>query len=356
MPKITILDTLYPDFISTQPLGPASTYEAELWKVMSRQFGTADFFSRNLAPLGWTCLDIVANHPGLQSRWASEHGWASGASCQAIALEQIKTFAPDVVFMQDLSFFDAATLRLLAGKYLLAGQCSCPMPTYENVKQFAVLFTSFPHYVKKFEEAGVKSAYLPLAFEPSVLEGPQPERDIDISFVGGVGRDSHWKSGTDTLEIIAQAFPARFQWWGYGLDRLPADSALRACYRGEAWGRQMYDVYRRSKIVINRHGEVAEGYTNNLRAFEATGCGGLLFTEDSKNLADFFVESNGVNPDPEVIAYASADEAVDLMEHFFNGEEFLAVVAANGQSRTLRDHTYSQRMKVVSETLTGMLQ
>ena len=56
----------------------------------------------------------------------------------------------------------------------------------------------------------------------------------------------------------------------------------------------MYKVYGRSKIVINRHGEVAQGFANNMRMFEATGMGALLMTGQSPNLSDFFSEKECV--------------------------------------------------------------
>ena len=68
---------------------------------------------------------------------------------------------------------------------------------------------------------------------------------------------------------------------------LPA-SAIRQCYEaGQAWGRQMYQVLLRSKIVLNHHGDIAP-YANNLRLFEATGMGALLLTDWKENLEEMF--------------------------------------------------------------------
>lgn len=314
------------------PVDPSCSYESNLAAVLGRQFGTAAFYSDNLRALGHQVIDVITNHPGLMAMRSLE--------------SQLAEFKPDVVFLQDLNI-DLAGHR----PPLLAGQLSCPWPGDEAVRKCAILFSSFPHYIPRIEALGVKAVYLPLAFEPSVLEGPQPERDIDISFVGGVGRDSHWKQGTDVLEAVAAAFPDRFQWWGYGLDRLSPSSPLRACCKGEAWGRKMYDIYRRSKIVINRHGEVAEGFAQNLRMYEATGCGALLLTD---NQTDLFVDGE------EIATYSTPEHAVEMLRYYLDVKIFEVgtdpfEIARAGQRRTLRDHTYTQRMKVVSEVLTGML-
>lgn len=359
--RILIIDSLYPDFLKTCPVDPASDYETELQKILSKQFGTFDAYSKNLRKLGHRCIDVIVNNGPLQQMWAEENG--RPFTFAGTAIDQIEAFAPDCVFVQDLSFFDAATLSMISGKYLLAGQLSCPWPVDDRVSKFHCLFSSFPHYINRISECGVKAVYLPLAFEPSVLEvriepsggddtariqaainSLAPERDIDISFVGGVGRESHWRQGTDTLEAVAAAFPDRFQWWGYGLDNLPAGSALRGCYKGEAWGREMYSIYRRSKIVISRHGEVSQGFTNNLRCYEATGCGALLMTENSPNLRELF---------PWAAGYSSPEDLCDAIH--LDLEHGPPELAQLGQAYTLEHHTYAQRMKAVSETLKGML-
>lgn len=348
--KILLCDTLYPDFIASLSFNPAGTYESELRAVLDQKFGTFDAMSVALRTLGHECVDVIANHDALQQKWAHEND----AHFLSILEGQITRHDPDVVFFQDLSI--VSTVNFHIGRKTIAGQLSCPWPGDGIVSRFDVLFSSFPHYIPRIQALGVRAVYLPLAFEPSVLEGPQPERDIDISFVGGVGRDSHWKSGTDTLEIVAGAFRERFHWYGYGLENLSDDSPLRECYRGQAWGLAQYDVYRRSLVVINRHGEVAEGVAQNLRMYEATGCGAMLLTD---NTTDLFVASNGVNVDPEIVLYDSPAQAEDLLEHFMYPDRetraWLDTIARNGQACTLRDHTYSQRMKTVSEVLTEML-
>jgi hypothetical protein len=349
MPKIFILDTCYPDFLKTlPPVDMQSVYSLELRKVMDRGFGTSDFYSHALKMLGWQAFDCIGNYYDLQRLWMlANFTYAPFEDERAAVLQQIAKFNPDVVFIQDLSFFDAKTLATLRARYLLAGQCSCPMPTADRVSQFHVLFTSFPHYVDRFKALGVQAEYLPLAFDPR-MKPAEAERDLDISFVGGVGRQSHWEAGTDALEAVAAYFGDRFHWYGYGLDNLPADSALRKCYRGTAWGREMYAIYGRSKVVINRHGEVAEGYANNLRMFEATGCGAMLMTEEARNLEDLF-------PRACVSTYRNSHELLVLAEAALNHWETWAPAAKWAQRHTEDFHGYSDRMATVDAVLSERL-
>lgn len=347
MPRCLIIDTLYSDFLRTLP-EPTGTYEAELRRVLDQGFGTFDAYSFYLSQQGFICADVIANHASLQGLWASQYrGWEN-ASLKAIALEQIHDFKPDVVFCQDLGWFSPAELSYLRSKYLLAGQISCALPAKENVSKFHVLMTSFPFYVDRLKALGVPVAeYLPLAFDPRMMPEVWPERVFDISFVGGVGKQSHWKAGTETLERVAEVFKERFIWFGYGVENLEKGSPLRPRYGGAAFGRDMYDVYARSKIVINRHGEIAAGFTNNLRCFEAMGMCACLLTESSPNLDDLF---HGA-----AWAYSSTESLINNINKWLADENMREVHASRGQNEIMKNHTYAHRMKVVSEVLTKAL-
>lgn len=338
--KIAIVDTYYPEVVRHTEALMRETYAESLASILGFAFGTSNFYSRNLKPLGHECLDVIANHGPLQKQWVREKGWAHSTSPQAIALQQIQDFAPQVVFMQDLSFFDAATLGHLREKYVLAGQCSCPLPSVDRVKKFHVLFSSLPNHVQHFKSLGVRAECLPLAFEHTLLDRiPAQERDIDVSFVGGLGASLHWKSGTHAFERLAEAIGPRFHWYGYGLDRLAADSPLRQCYRGEAWGLDMYRIYGRSKIVVNRHGEIAQGYANNLRMYEATGMGALLMNDSAKGFEELMPFSVSYRTERGELK-AAIDWAREL------GRD-----GSDGQGHTLSAHTYESRMPIVSQVL-----
>ena len=108
----------------------------------------------------------------------------------------------------------------------------------------------------------------------------------------------------------------------------------------------MYRVLARARVAINRHGDIAEGHANNMRLFEATGMGALLATEAADNLPDLF------EPGREVLAYTDADDLIEQVRHHLEHEDERRAVAAAGRQRTLRDHSYAERIA----TLAGMLE
>jgi len=101
----------------------------------------------------------------------------------------------------------------------------------------------------------------------------------------------------------------------------------------------MYQTLREALVTLNHHIDVAEAYAGNVRLFEATGVGTLLITDWKKNLNEMF------EPGKEVVAYRTPDECLEMIQYYLEHEDQRQAIASAGQRRTLRDHTYRQRME-----------
>jgi spore maturation protein CgeB len=177
-----------------------------------------------------------------------------------------------------------------------------------------------------------------------VTAAPDAVRPHPVSFVGTIHSDRVHRGGLQLLERLSS--DVSLQVWGVVDAKLPRSSPIRARYRGQAWGIDMYRVLAQSRIAVNRHGDVAGGYAANMRMFEATGVGALLMTESATNLPDFF------EPGREVVAYDGVDDLVGKIRHFLEHDEERRRIAAAGQRRTLTEHTYGHRIR----QLAGMLE
>ncbi len=292
--KLLIVDTYYPAFLRVfydEHPGLQSRPYAEQWRILMDQcFGTANFYSDNLRPLGFDAHEVVANCDPLQRRWAREHA---------------------------LPLWAAYPLYRRSGRV--------------KAWQMAVL---------KAQVVGNRSEYLRFAFEPRVqklLGEVQPRHAV--VFVGGYSPNH--ANGNRLLEHVAARSTVDF--WGYGAESLPANSLVRRSCRGEAWGLQMYGVLAESRISLNRHIDVAGRFANNMRLFEATGVGTLLLTDQKDNLHQLFEVGK------EVIAYSTPQECAELITYYLDHEDERRAVARAGQERTLRDHTYQLRMKELAQ-------
>lgn len=370
--KILIADTYHSGFInsiyqSNSTLSSAD-YQAQLRHFINLRFGTSDFYSKHLSNNGVSAEDLIVNIPHLQSAWADSHRIkyskklleASAklhrlpvvGNCLAkfpgllhIAIEQIKEKKPDVFFCQDISFFPPTALKQIRKHVgLIVGQIACPLPRREIIKEYDLILTSFPHYVEKLKSLGVRTEYFRIGFDEVILSDlGVHEKDIPVSFVGGISR--HHAEAVEMLECMAQETPIQF--FGYGAERLSANSLIPARHKGEVWGLDMYRILARSKITINRHIDVAGDYANNMRLFEATGMGTLLITDNKKNIGDLFV------PGKEIVVYSSKEEAVELTNFYISNPAEAEKIAKAGHIRTLKDHSYSERMLELLPILDG---
>ena len=377
--RVLVVDTYYPAFLTEhyrrRPELAGRSFDEQRHALMERCFGTSDAYSWHFRERGHDSIDVIANCEPLQLRWADERSRRRGALSRLgsalpgrggvvarrtllrrIALDQIAEFDPNVVYLQDLWFFRGDDLdRLRRAGRLVVGQIASRIPPERTLRRFDLLLTSFPHFVERFRAQGVDSEYLKIAFDTRVVDhlrtngidvDPAAPREHDVVFVGGLDPNVHGRA----IGLLERAIEdTNLEVWGYGVDALPQASAIRARYHGEAWGLAMYEVLARSRIALNRHIDLAEGYANNMRLYEATGVGALLMTEASPNLADLFT------PGTEVVAYEDEDDLIEQIRHYLAHDDERRIVAAAGQARTLREHTYADRVAELATMLEARL-
>lgn len=304
--NILFLDDYYPDALAHfRSIFPGGDFPS--W-LLTQCHGTADYWHHALPEHDCqTLIDGVNNEP---------------------------RFTPDVVCSQNVGRWNAEYIRHRFPGAKAVGFCSYAAEP-ENLRGWDVLFTSFPWLVG--EPHGAR--YLPLAFAKQCLERIEPQERVNpVIFVGGLG-NRIWDAGTKSLARVAELVP-EFKWWGYKVGRLP--ESLERTYQGYAWGLDYFRLLASSRIVINRHGEIAKGFANNMRLFEVTGMGACLLTEHAPNITNFFELGE------ECFTYRSESELVDLIRWLFLPEalEVLEATAKHGQERCHAEHTYEHRADI----------
>ncbi len=368
--RVLIVDTYYSAFLSTiYAHGPDLVRQpySEQWRsLMDQCFGTADFYSTNLIALGHEATEVVVNCEPLQRQWARENGvkvdgWVLGrragvipwpqyvqsnAWFYAVLAAQVKHYRPDVLYVQDMNGTSASFLREVRPYVkLITGQIACPIATSADFREYDLVLTSFPHFVKKFRDNGLHSEYFNLGFEPRLLERLKKGPQHSVVFVGGLSSEH-----AERIRFLEQVTVSKqVDIWGYGFNSLSEGSVLRRFHHGELWALEMYEVLYNASIALNNHISVAKEYANNMRLYEATGVGTLLITDAKDNLASLF------EPGKEVVAYHSPEEAIEVIEYYLGHEEERNAIAKAGQARTLREHTYRHRMEEFVDIVTDYL-
>ena len=130
-----------------------------------------------------------------------------------------------------------------------------------------------------------------------------------------------------------------------------AKSPLKKFYQGRApWG-SIFDIYRKSKIVINIHNfskEPTEGIT--LRPFEAMGSGAMLISDDIRS--DIFrLFKDG----EEFVSFhdGDANQLKEKVQYYLSHPEERLRIAKNGYKKIISKHTYLTRMKEMLDIMSS---
>lgn len=360
--RFLIVDTLYGGFLQwlygERAPGLAGKSFAEQYATqVNGFFHTAGAWSEPLRKLGHEVLDVSANNAPMQLRWMVENDLFDVAKSYsdglvfggytlrqrqevnwqvAIVAEQVKRFRPDVLLCANLYAFDDTFLELVRGHYGKAiGQHAAVMPK-TSLKGYDLIISSLPNQVDAFRTAGIRAELVGLAFDERLLAHLEDRgRRHDLAFIGSVSADHQGRARF--LAEIARRHAVDF--WGSA--QWPAGTDLAGTtirQRPPLFGLPMYQVMRDCRMVLNYHLDAAGDYANNLRLFEATGVGALLVTDAKRNLGDYF------EPGIECLAYTDTADAIRQLDHFLAHPDEAEAIAKAGQARTLKDHTYHNRV------------
>jgi hypothetical protein len=364
--RFLIVDYYYPGvltrFQARNPGWPRESYQRLQQGLSDELFGESQYEAAALRALGQEADDLIVNATPLRWAWAREHGIALPPSTHvkavlrrhmvpwlrrersndwmwAALLAQVRSYQPDVVHVQCVDLLPPEVVRALRDEVrLVVGQLAAPLPPW-TIDGYSLMVSSLPNLVDRFRSFGLPAEWLPLAFEPSLIDRVPPRpRDIAVSFAGSLS--PHHASRVSLLAEVANG-TALDVWTADGAR--PEVTALKATLHPAVWGRDMYEVLGRSTATINTHIDIAEGFANNLRLYEATGMGALLITDIKQNLGELFDVGS------EVVAYRNPAECAELVAHFRDYPAEATRIAQAGQRRTLREHTWLDRMTRLAE-------
>lgn len=355
--RVLIVGTLYDGFLDdlyrARPGLESQPYDVQLRAILDSGFGTGDACSAGLRDAGCDARDIICNADALQSRWAVENGISLPADRRErrrlVAAAQIHDFRPDVLLVPEWNPLGDALYREWKPRVrLIVGEIASSLRPDRTYAPYDLVVSSWPPIVEYFRASGKRAEYLPLAFDERLLKRLGPcSPEFDVTFVGGLS-PAH-DDRRRWLEKLVEQFPIAV--FGYGAETLPPDSSLHRVHRGPVWGLDMYRVLACSRITLNSHGKidvrgrVSNDFANNMRLFEATGVGAFLLTDHKTNLHELFEH------DREVVSWHSPADCLEKTLHYLSHDVERQQIARAGHKRTLRDHTYTRRMKRLADIL-----
>jgi spore maturation protein CgeB len=203
-------------------------------------------------------------------------------------------------------------------------------------------------FVKKLRERGGNPAFIPVA-APDLDTGGLLQDSIYRSLASFVGAPYR-----NRIKIMEELSDLDVSIYGEGWDRAKAaESVLKMVRIGDRriTGAQVRSIYANSKININMHsssfhdGIEQGGDFINPRTFEILSCGGFEITDNRTGLEKY------LTPGKEIEVYSTVGELKEKIKYYEANPEAACIIARNGRERTIREHTYLNRINSMLEIM-----
>jgi hypothetical protein len=277
----------------------------------------------------------------LQAYWAREHGMSSSSALEDILLAQIEHHRAEVFYNLDPIRYGGDFVRRMPGS-VKKTVCWRAAPSGKaDLSAYDILVSNFPSILEDWRQKGCRVALFFPAIDPMMEQYSRGDRPIDVLFVGGYSR--HHSRRASVLERVAELAGRRNVVFYLDASRLTrlAESALgflpqlkrhrrpraiSAIAKPPVFGRQLYDLMGRSKIVLNGAIDMAGEDRGNMRCFEAMGCGALLVSDEGRY-------PPAMEPGTTMAVYSSPDGALSVIEEGLADWAGSSRIAALGRER-----------------------
>lgn len=262
-------------------------------------------------------------------------------------LSRAKSYQPDLIFVLKAKDIHFSVLKKLRAIAKLANYYPETFDHWKRIKSIAPHYDYFFNYdsevVRRLKEIGCQNAYyFPFSAEldQKTVWSDFGQRKYSVSFIGSFMPVRYAQREI----ILSQIKDLGLNIWG---NKAWLDTDLQDFYRGHPSDEEMLEIYRQSKIVVNIDLMLGvEGTGVNLRPFEVTSCGALLFNhDDRKDIFNLFEEGK------EFISFKGPEDVRSKVEYFLKNEAELGKVAQVGFEKTRVAHTYKKR----AEEMLGLI-
>lgn len=280
-----------------------------------------------------------------QRAWAREMGMPTHSTYDSILLAQLEHHKAEVFYTQDPARYSPSFLKSLPSSVRVRVCWQSPPAIPGDLRGYDLVMNNFPTSLSGYAKQGVKTAYFTPSFDPRMGDYcDNADRPIDVAFVGGYSR--HHLRRADVLEAVAKlggryrvmyaldpGRVARFSeapllsWLPFGRYRRP--KAVRAVSIAPVFGRAMYELFSKSKIVLNGAVDSAGEDRGNMRCFEGMGCGALMVTDAGQY-------PTGMEDGVSMCVYDNAANAAKKIERLIEDDELRQRIGKNGL-QTMRE-------------------
>lgn len=341
------------------------TYQSHHDRLMSDCFGLYNLWQKTLEKTGrYVVYEVIGNCLDLQKKWLKEHQLTCKEDniLEEIISYQIECYKPEIIFLLGFNIVSSDFVEKLKTKYkflkILIGYDGIGRNDKILFKNFDLILSCLPETANFYNNKEQKGVYFPLAFDKEILDKINFGKDkINFSFTGSLfkGEGYHNRRIEDIYKLLYSDLSFKI----YTNDLFPNQMlskdqikrllklrfsefykkiTISNSIKPAVFGLDMFQTLADSKISFNSHIDGAKNNAANMRLFEVTGVGSCLITEYKENINDFF------DVDNDIVTYKSIDECIDKVKNLLSDDKLRKKIALNGQKKTLKDHSYEQRI------------
>jgi hypothetical protein len=212
-----------------------------------------------------------------------------------ILLAQIEHHRAEVFYNLDPMRYPGSFVRKLPGS-VKATLCWRAAPSANaDLAAYHAVVSNFPSILESWRKRGCRAELFFPAIDPKMTDFGHGERPIDVLFAGGYSRHHSVRAKilervaelADTYKIVYHLDTSRLTRLAESLigrvlplQKHSRPAAIARIAKPPVFGRELYELIGRSKIVLNGAVDMAGSDRGNMRCFEAIGCGALLLSDE----------------------------------------------------------------------------
>ena len=351
----------------------------------------AGSYTRNFIKLGVDARCIVSNDKILQDKWKLENNLNTD-SVSDILFEQIKYYQPEILWIENLIYLDndwfsKVRNQIKAVKLIVAYHCAPYTRKYlDKLRNADFIFTCTPGLLDTMKKEGMKAYMVYHGFDNQLLERLNKNKgqpSVVLTFSGSlITGDTFHNARINLIERLIREnidialymtlekstrirakqaiyylslllkklglgkITGKYSFFEYGSILVKHYSRkLIKMNHAPQYGMNMYNLFSRSKVVLNIHTGVAGDYAGNMRMFEVTGTGSCLLTDNKRNMKDLF------DAGTEVLVYKDTDDCIQKAKWLLEHDKEREKIAKAGQKKTLEVHTVENRCRTIIDII-----
>ena len=377
MLRFTRISTIYPEALKIIKKKITSSkkndYDKILKNIFSYKFGESNNITKELSKKNYKCNEIVANVDFLQQKWKNQ--FLIKKNNEDVIFQQIRHYRSNIIYFGNYSLLNKKLIfnlrQLNHVKLIIVFHCSPVTPSIKEILKLAdLVITCTEGYRKELQFKIKRKVYkINHAFNLDNFGTTKTKkRKYDITFIGSLFLKSGFHKNRINLiyellrnfknSYIAVNFPIKnFVHLIIYLFNSKLIFSLKKTInllnkifyiyfksKKPIYGKEMLKILGNSKILVNSHIENTK-YAGNMRLFEGTAMGCLVLTDEKNGLNEIF------RIDKEVITYSSVSNLLFKIKKCLKNPRMLSTISTNGQKKTLKNHNYKNRSKILNNII-----